>query len=56
MPDGTRHWPHVGFKRFRGVAPVSQYQFIQTGREEIEVRLVTERPSPPPKKRRCARS
>jgi len=44
MPDGTRHWPQVGFKWFREVAPISQYQFIQTGREEIEVRLVAERP------------
>lgn len=44
MPDGTRHWPHVGFKRFRDAAPINQYQFIQTGRERIEVRLVVERP------------
>ncbi len=44
MPDGTRHWPLVGFARFRDVAPVAQYQLIQTGREEIEVRLVVETP------------
>ncbi|HSZ74758.1 MAG TPA: hypothetical protein VK779_08055, partial [Rhizomicrobium sp.] len=44
MPDGTRHWPLVGFARFRDVAPIVQYQFIQQSREEIEVRLVAETP------------
>jgi len=44
MPDGSRHWPLVGFARFRDVAPVAQYQMIQTSRDEIEVRLVTEMP------------
>ena len=44
MPDGTRHWPLVGFHKFRDIAPVTQYQFIQHTREEIELRLVTERP------------
>jgi|HubBroStandDraft_2_1064218.scaffolds.fasta_scaffold13946_2 phenylacetate-CoA ligase len=44
MPDGRRHWPLVGFARFRDVAPIIQYQFIQHSREEIEVRLVTETP------------
>jgi len=44
MPDGARHWPRGGFARLRAVAPVTQYQFVQTGRETIEVRLVVERP------------
>jgi phenylacetate-CoA ligase len=44
MPDGTRHWPLVGFHKFRDIAPVIQYQFIQHTRESIELRLVTERP------------
>jgi phenylacetate-CoA ligase len=44
MPDGTRHWPLVGYSHFREIAPVIQYQFIQDGRETVEVRLVTERP------------
>lgn len=43
MPDGTRHWPLVGFDRFREIAPVIQYQLIQDGREAIELRLVTSR-------------
>jgi phenylacetate-CoA ligase len=44
LPDGTRHWPLVGFCYFREIAPVMQYQFIQDGRDTIELRLVTERP------------
>jgi len=44
MPDGTRHWPLVGFHRFRAIAPVAQYQLVQDGPETIEVRLVVERP------------
>lgn len=43
-PDGSRHWPMVGFARFREVAPVSQYQLIQESLLMIEVRLVCERP------------
>jgi len=46
-PDGTRHWPMVGFARFREVAPVSQYQLIQESPLMIEVRLVCERPPTP---------
>ena len=44
LPDGTRHWPLVGFCYFREIAPVMQFQFIQDGRETLELRLVTERP------------
>ena len=44
MPDGSRHWPLVGFHAYRDIAPVSQYQFIQHDRERIEVRLVMEAP------------
>jgi phenylacetate-CoA ligase len=43
MPDGTRHWPLVGFHKFREIAPIVQYQFIQDSRESIEMRLVVER-------------
>lgn len=43
-PDGTRHWPLVGNKGFRAIAPVTQFQFIQTSLEKIEVKLATERP------------
>ncbi len=43
MPDGTRHWPLVGFHKFREIAPILQYQVIQQDREHIELRLVVER-------------
>lgn len=44
LPDGTRHWPMVGFYEYREVAPVRQYQALQYGPEDIELRLVTDRP------------
>ena len=43
MPDGSRHWPVTGFNRCRHIAPVLQYQLVQTARESIEARLVVER-------------
>jgi phenylacetate-CoA ligase len=43
MPDGTRHWPLVGFHAFRDVAPVLQYQLVQHDSQNIEMRLVVER-------------
>lgn len=46
-PDGSRRWPRVGFDRYREVAPVQQYQLIQHSREQLEVRLVVERPLQP---------
>jgi phenylacetate-CoA ligase len=43
MPDGSRHFPLVGFREFREIAPIIQYQAIQHDRENIEFRLVVER-------------
>ena len=43
-PDGTRHWPLVGFHRFEEVAPVQQYQVVQHALEEIELKVVTAAP------------
>lgn len=42
MPDGSRRYPLVGFARFREVAPVVQYQFVQHALEDLEMRLVVE--------------
>lgn len=44
LPDGRRHWPLVGFQKYRDIAPVLQYQLIQDAADHIEVRLLTERP------------
>jgi phenylacetate-CoA ligase len=43
-PDGTRNWPLVGYARFRDIAPVRQFQVVQTKLDSIEVRLAVERP------------
>lgn len=43
LPGGARHWPLVGFDRYREVAPVRQYQLIQQDLENIEMRLVVDR-------------
>jgi len=44
LPNGEKRWPLVGFAEYRAIAPVRQYQLIQHTPEEIEVRLVTDRP------------
>ena len=44
MPDGSRHWPLMGYAKYREIAPVRQYQVIQESREHVEMRLVVERP------------
>lgn len=43
-PDGTTYWPITGFKRFRDLAPIIQYQLVQDSLTSIEVRLVVEAP------------
>ncbi len=42
LPDGSRNWPLVGFHHFDTVAPVRQYQLIQTSLDEIEFKIVTD--------------
>lgn len=42
--NGERRWPLVGFHRFRDVAPVTQYQIIQTTPNDLQTHLVTEQP------------
>jgi phenylacetate-CoA ligase len=44
LPGGGQRWPLVGFDRYREIAPIRQYQFIQHTLEDIEVRLVVDRP------------
>lgn len=46
LPDGRRYWPLGGFRKYRDVVPVRQFQLIQRSLHEIEVRLVVdERPT-----------
>lgn len=44
LPDGSRNWPLVGFHAFDTVAPVRQYQLVQTALDHIEFRIVTDEP------------
>jgi len=40
LPDGSKHWPLVGAHRYREVADIRQYQLIQHGVDDIEIRLL----------------
>ena len=42
LPTGERFWPIFGIRKFRDIAPVRQYQVIQTALDQLEVRLVVE--------------
>jgi phenylacetate-CoA ligase len=42
LPDGSRNWPLVGFHAFDTVAPVRQYQLIQTELDRIIFKVVTD--------------
>jgi len=44
LPNGDQRWPLVGFSKFRDIAPVKQFQFVQTSLQEILFRIVVERP------------
>ena len=44
LPTGEQHWPLVGFKEYREIAPIRQFQLIQQTLEDIEVRFVVDRP------------
>lgn len=47
LPDGTRHWPVVGFHRWGKVPPIRQFQFIQLDRRTIFAKMsAPERPTP----------
>ena len=39
LPDGTRHWPMVGFPLWSDVVPVRQFQFVQLDRTTILARM-----------------
>ncbi len=43
LPDGSRHWPRIGSKEFRKIAPIKRFQAIQTDRTTLELRLIVER-------------
>jgi phenylacetate-CoA ligase len=50
LPDGSERWPLLSSSdigKLLAMAPISQYQFAQTHRDRIEVRLQTQRPLTP---------
>jgi phenylacetate-CoA ligase len=44
LPGGGLRWPTIGLLPYRELAPVRRFQMIQHSLEEVEVRLVTDRP------------
>lgn len=51
LPDGTRHWPLVGSRAYRDVAPVRRYQAVQIDSSTIELRLQVDAPLTPDQER-----
>ncbi len=43
LPDGSRHWPTVGFHQWDEVFPVRQFQFIQHDRRRITAKMSADR-------------
>ena len=44
LPDGSRHWPAMGFHAFRDIAPIRQYQGVQRTLDTVEMNLVVDSP------------
>lgn len=44
LPSGEKCWPITGFPRYKEVAPIRQFQFIQHSLAEVEMKLVSDRP------------
>jgi phenylacetate-CoA ligase len=44
LPDGSQHWPSVGFHAFRDIAPIRQYQAVQHSVDTVEMKLVVDEP------------
>lgn len=44
LPSGEKCWPITGFPRYKEVAPIRQFQFIQHSLTEVEMKLVSDRP------------
>ena len=42
LPNGEQRWPLVGFREFRDIAPIRQYQFIQDSTSHLTGRFVVE--------------
>lgn len=56
LPDGRRVWPHLHTTAYGELAPIRQFQFVQTSLEVVEARLVVDRPLTPEEERAVARA
>jgi len=54
LPNGERRWPLSGFRTFRDIAPIRQYQLVQHSRARLEARFVVERAVSPLEEQRLA--
>lgn len=43
LPDGSKHWPRIGSRKFRDLAPIIRYQAVQTSKTQIELKLIVEK-------------
>ncbi len=41
-PDGSAHWPSIGFREIMQIAPLKQFQLVQHALDEIELRVVVD--------------
>jgi phenylacetate-CoA ligase len=44
MPDGGRRWPTIGTQTLLDIAPIRRFKVVQKTLQDIEVRLIVERP------------
>jgi phenylacetate-CoA ligase len=54
LPSGDTRWPLIGY-RYRDLAPVRQFQAVQKSLDEVELRLVVERPLSADEEKRVTR-
>lgn len=44
LPDGRRKWPFTGYRGYRDIAPIRQFQMVQETLDLVRLRLVADRP------------
>ncbi len=44
LPDGSKKWPNLGFRKMMEVADIRQFQVVQHGLENIELKIVVDEP------------
>lgn len=44
LPDGSSHWPRIGSREYRTVAPIRRFQVDQIGATTLEMRLIVDSP------------